>query len=74
MCLFLSLFGCASLAVAAVRAAIPVIPGSAEIIPVLAAPNSRLGPLREFTLNLLIRLSVFRAKRRRAAQLEKIPG
>src|SRR5689334_6093585 len=59
---FLGLLWCRLLAVARAQAAIPVIPGSAKLIPVSGALNSRLAALREFAFNLLSYLEVFGAK------------
>lgn len=53
MRLFFGLLSCMS-AVVGVRAAIPVIPGSAEKILGSATRNSRQALLRELALNLLI--------------------
>jgi hypothetical protein len=62
MRLFLGLLWCRLLAVVRAQAAIPVIPGLAESIPVSGAQNSRLAALREFSFNALIYLRVFEAE------------
>ena len=62
MRLLLGLLWCRLLAVARAQAAIPVIPGSAELIPVSGTLNSRLAALREFAFNLLSYLRVLGAR------------
>src|SRR6516164_7660180 len=63
MRLFLGLLWCRLLAVARAQAAILVIPGSAELIPVSDALNSRLAMLREFNFNHLIYVGLLGAKK-----------
>jgi hypothetical protein len=58
MCLFLILYWCSWDG----ATAIPVIPGSADLIPDYAVINSRLALLREFARKHLIRLTLCAAK------------
>src|ERR1700739_2212817 len=62
MRLLLGLLCWVSFAFAGVRAAIPVISGSAELILVSDAQNCRLAARREFAFNLLIYPEVFGAE------------